>query len=54
MAVLLGHNLILRLLSLENDYFNLGLIAEIEERTKAFPRIWDSQHSAAKNGECQT
>lgn len=40
MAVILGHNLILRLLMLENEYFNLGLKEDIEERLKVFAQIW--------------
>jgi hypothetical protein len=41
-AVLLGHNLILRLLWLQNEFFHLGLEAEIQERINAFSKIWDS------------
>lgn len=44
-AVLLAHNLILRLVSLENEYFGLGLQSEIEERLKMFPRVWNTQCS---------
>ena len=40
MAVVLGHNLVLRLLLLENEYFNLGLKEDIKERLKMFPKIW--------------
>lgn len=44
-AVVLGHNLILQLLWLQNEYFNLGLKADIEERLKMFPRVWDKKFS---------
>jgi hypothetical protein len=40
MAVLLGHNLILRLLGFQNGYFDLGLEAEIQERIDMFSKIW--------------
>lgn len=43
MAVLLGHNLILRLLWLQNAYFKLGLDSEIEGALKRFPSIWDTR-----------
>jgi len=43
MAVLLGHNLILRLLWFQNAYFKLGLETEIEGAFKRFPSIWDTQ-----------
>lgn len=39
-AVLLSHNLILRVLSLQNDYFNLGLEEEIKKRLLAFIELW--------------
>ena len=42
LAVLLGHNLILRLLKLQNEYFALDLDAEIKARFEIFPKIWDS------------
>lgn len=48
-AVLLGHNLILRLLWLENEYFNLGLKQDIEERLKMFPKIWDKKLSQTES-----
>ncbi len=40
-AVVLGHNLILRLLGLQNEYFALGLEAEIQERIDTFSKVWD-------------
>src|SRR6266851_3044398 len=39
-ALLYGHGLVLRLLKLQNNYFNLGLDDEIETRWNAFPTIW--------------
>jgi hypothetical protein len=45
MAVVLGHNLILRLLLLENEYFRLGLKQDIEERLNMFPKVWDKKSS---------
>lgn len=39
-AILLAHNLILRHLTLQNEYFNLGLDEEIQPRVDAFLRIW--------------
>lgn len=39
-ALQLAHNLMLRFLELQNDYFRLGLEAEIKERIDAFQRIW--------------
>ncbi len=41
LAVLLGHNLILRLLGLQNEYFGLGMESEIQTRIDMFPKIWD-------------
>jgi hypothetical protein len=45
-ALLLGHNLILRLLTLQNSYFELGLDAEINARYEMFPKIWDGYAAA--------
>jgi hypothetical protein len=42
-AVLYAHGLILRLLRLQNDYFGLGLDAEIDGCWNEFPKIWTSQ-----------
>ena len=42
-AVLLAHNLMLRMLALQNSYFKLGLEQEIKKCADAFPRIWDRQ-----------
>jgi hypothetical protein len=39
-AILLAHNLVLRHLALQNEYFSLGLDAEIQPRIDAFLRIW--------------
>jgi hypothetical protein len=44
-AVLYAHGLILRLLKLQNNYFGLGLDAEIESRWNEFPRIWQRESS---------
>ena len=40
-ALMLGHNLILRLLMLQNSYFELGLDSEINERVEMFSYIWE-------------
>jgi Family of unknown function (DUF5677) len=42
-ALHLSHNLILRVLWLQDAYFNLGLEAEIEARAKAFIRMYGEQ-----------
>jgi len=47
LAVLLGHNLILRLLGLQNEHFKLGLDAEIQARIEVFPKIWDQAETAS-------
>jgi hypothetical protein len=39
-AVLLGHNLSLRLLSLQNEHFKLGLDVQVQARVDAFLTIW--------------
>jgi hypothetical protein len=39
-ALLLAHNLLLQNLGLQDEYFNLGLAAEIQPRIDAFARIW--------------
>lgn len=39
-AILLAHNLVLRHLALQNDYFKLSLDEEIQPRMDAFLRIW--------------
>jgi hypothetical protein len=39
-ALLLAHNLVLRHLTLQNEYFMLGLDAEIQPRIDAFTPIW--------------
>lgn len=41
-AIMLAHNLVLRHLGLQNEYFNLGLDEEIQPRIDAFPPIWKS------------
>jgi len=45
-AVLLGHNLVLRLLALQNNYFRLGLDEEVNSRFSAFAKVWDKQDRA--------
>jgi hypothetical protein len=40
LAVYLGHNLMIRLLLMQNEYFRLGLDAELQERIKAFGTAW--------------
>jgi hypothetical protein len=40
-AALYGHALVLRLLKLQNSYFGLGLLDEIEQRWAVFPPIWE-------------
>jgi RNase P subunit RPR2 len=44
-AVMLGHNLMLQLLNLQNSYFGLGLDNEIKTRCEAFIKIWDDYDS---------
>lgn len=39
-AILLAHNLVLRHLGLQNEYFNLGLDQAIQARIDAFTPIW--------------
>jgi hypothetical protein len=39
-ALYLGHNLMIRLLKMQNEYFNLGVDAELQERAKAFGKVW--------------
>ena len=39
-ALLLAHNLVLRHLGLQNEYFKLGLDEEIQPRIDAFSPIW--------------
>jgi Family of unknown function (DUF5677) len=41
-AILLAHNLVLRHLALQNDYFKLALDEEIRPRIDAFTPIWKS------------
>ncbi len=40
LAILLAHNLVLRHLALQNEYFNLGFDREIQARVDAFTSIW--------------
>lgn len=44
-ACILAHNLVLRLITLQNDYFRLGLDAEIKIRMERFSAIWDKVYS---------
>lgn len=46
-ALMLGHNLILRLLTIQNSYFELGLDAEINAHYEMFSRIWEGYGAAA-------
>jgi hypothetical protein len=39
-ALNLGHSLVLKMLKLQNEYFQLGLDAEIQERIEAYVSIW--------------
>jgi Family of unknown function (DUF5677) len=41
-ALLLGHNLILQLLWLQNSYFGLGLDADVKTQFEMFQKIWDN------------
>jgi hypothetical protein len=41
-AVHLGHHLMVRLLSMQNRYFGLGLSDEVQERSDAFVTVWGS------------
>jgi hypothetical protein len=42
----LAHNLILRLVSLQNENFRLGLDDEIKARIEKFSKIWGKAHAA--------
>jgi hypothetical protein len=44
-AILCAHGLILRLLKFQNNYFALGLDAEIDSGWNEFPKIWKSESS---------
>jgi hypothetical protein len=39
-ALYLGHNLMIRLLNMQNEYFKLGVDAALQERAKAFGTVW--------------
>ena len=39
-ALIIGHQLILRLLTMQDGYFGLGLSAEVKERTNAYFKVW--------------
>lgn len=39
-SLMRAHGLVLRLFKLMNNYFNLGLDAEVSARWEAFPKIW--------------
>jgi hypothetical protein len=45
-AVMMGHELILHLLRLQNKYFGLGLEGEIQARMDVFPRVWGEASTA--------
>jgi hypothetical protein len=45
-AILLAHNLVLLHLTLQNEYFKLGLDLEIQPRVDAFLRIWKTSEKA--------
>lgn len=47
-ACMLAHNLVLRLLSLQNENFQLGLDDEIKARSERFGEIWDKIHAGEK------
>lgn len=40
-----AHNIILRVLDMENSYFKMGLEKEIQERSMDFKLVWDSETS---------
>ncbi len=42
LALMLSHNLMIAHLTVQNDYFRLGLTQEIGERIRAFLRIWET------------
>jgi hypothetical protein len=44
-AILYAHGLILRLLKFQNNYFALGLDAEIDSSSNEFPKIWKRESS---------
>lgn len=43
-ALHLGHHLLLRALSLQNEHFALGLDADIQERVHAFAEVWAGEN----------
>ena len=43
LALHLGHNLMIRLLNMQNEYFTLGVDAELQERAKAFGKAWGAE-----------
>jgi len=43
--VVRGHDLVLRLLTFLNNYFQLGLDAEVKARYEMFPKIWNASGS---------
>lgn len=49
-AVMTGHNLVLKLIQFQNEYFGLGLEQELKERLAAFCSIWDSLGTPLRSG----
>jgi hypothetical protein len=43
--LLYAHGLVLRLRKLQNEYFGLGLDAEVAARWDVFPKIWKAEPS---------
>lgn len=50
LALNLGHSLVLKSLKLQNEYFRLGLDAEIQERIEAYVSIWKPVGTSQADG----
>jgi hypothetical protein len=48
-AVYLGHNLMIRLLNMQNEHFKLGIDVELREREKAFGTAWGADDPKPPN-----
>jgi hypothetical protein len=47
-AIMLGHNLILRVIALQNGYFHLGLDGEVIAASDGYSKIWGQGHQEQK------
>jgi hypothetical protein len=50
-ALHLGHHLMVKLLSMQNSYFNLGFNIEVQDRINAFVSIWGKAPRSAPDSE---